>query len=223
LKRFEDIPKNYGKLSFSEVANEYGVDVNVGSFTPGRFYSLKIEPTSPDLNEGIVLELNNGRPYYDVNPTGLVLYHERWQETTLILNLRVIPPRIADGLLHGYYNFASKNGLENLYNNKIEKPTNENKLKVARRYQEIKPLNERLMINQRFYMVTASALADMLRIHTLDYAINKYNTDSIREAKLIDWDNFGMLVNPRISPKGFFPTPFNIMRVYEEFIEKSLE
>ncbi len=210
-------------MTFSEAANEYGIIQNIGSFIPGRFYSLKIEPVVLDLNEVTIPEINDKKPYYDVNPTGLVLFHENWRETTLILNLRVIPPRIADGLLHGYYNFAQKNGLANLHETTIEKPTAENGLKSARQISKLKPLNERKSIDQSFYLVTASALADMLRIHSLDYAINKYNTDSIREAKLFDWDNFGMLVNPRITPKGLFPVPFNIVKVFEEFVHKSLE
>lgn len=206
MKTFDEIPKNFGKMTFSEVANEYGIDQNLASFLPGRFYSLKIQPTSPDLNEMLIPEINDGKPYYDVNPTGLVLFHENWKEQTLVLNLRVLPPRVSDGLLRMYYEFSKKNGLINLY----EKD-------------ELKPLNERKLLDQRFYMVTPSMLSDMLRIHNLDYAINKYNTDSIMEAKLIDWDNFGMLVNPTITPKGFFPIPFNIVRVFEEFLQKSLE
>ena len=198
-------------MTFSDVANEYGIDQNIGSFIPGRFYSLKIEPTAPDLNEMVIPEINDGKPYYDVNPIGLVIFHENWKEKTLILNLRVIPPRISDGLLNGYYRFAQSNGLANLYRR------NENK------ELELKPLNERRVIDQRFYMLTPAMLADMLRIHSLDYAINKYNTDSIKEAKLIDWDNFGMLINPRLSVKGLFPLPFNINRVFEEFVKKSLE
>jgi len=210
-------------MTFSEVANEYGIDQNIGSFIPGRFYSLKIEPQLPDLNEVTIPEINDGKPYFDVNPTGLVLFHENWRETTLVLNLRVIPPKIADGLLNGYYNFASRNGLDRLYEVKIEQPTEENELTKVKYTTILKPLNERRSIDQRFYLVTASALADMLRIHSLDYAINKYNTDSIIEAKLIDWDDFGMLVNPLITPKGLFPLPFNIVKVFEEFVHKSLE
>ena len=172
MKRYEDIPKNQGSATYDMVAEDNGIAIGRGSFIPGRFYQFQVDPGVNNINEEIILELNDGRPYYDTKPIGLVFYHDQWQKTALILNLKVIPQSISEALLHGYYNFASKNGLTDLF----DKEDN------------LIPLSERRLIDKRFYMVTPAMLADMLRIRSIQYAINKYNMESILEAKLIDWD-----------------------------------
>jgi hypothetical protein len=57
----------------------------------------------------------------------------------------------------------------------------------------------------------------------LTYIVNKYNIDDIISAKLIDWDNFGQLINPRISTYGFFPDPINMAEVFEDFLTNSIQ
>lgn len=54
----------------------------------------------------------------------------------------------------------------------------------------------------------------------LNFAINKYNMDAVAEARLIDWDNFGMLVRPRFSQVGFFPEELNMQGIFETITEK---
>jgi hypothetical protein len=46
--------------------------------------------------------------------------------------------------------------------------------------------------------------------------------DQILDAKLIDWDNFGMLVNPSLTTDGLYPDPINLVKVYEEFLTNTL-
>jgi hypothetical protein len=67
-----------------------------------------------------------------------------------------------------------------------------------------------------------SILVQMLGLKGLSYAINKYNNDQITGIKLIDWDKFGMLVNPKVSITGLHPEPFNIVEVYNDFLENSI-
>jgi hypothetical protein len=205
LQRFEDIPKNNGQSSLYEVANQIGISQNRSQFIPGRFYSLRITSQVPNLTEAIVPMLNDGKPYIDLNPLGLVLFHENWKETALVLNLRVIPPTVCSKLLEGYYYFSMQNGLERLFKDG-----------------KLIPLTERSLIDQRFYLVTTSILSQILGISNLNFAINKYNIDRVAEAKLIDWDNFGMLIRPRVDQRGIFPENLTLASVFEDFMTNSL-
>jgi hypothetical protein len=103
-------------------------------------------------------------------------------------------------LLEAYYKVSSQNGLPNLFK--------EGKLL---------PLSQRALIDQRFYLYPPTVLSQMVGATNLNYAINKYNIDQIASAKLIDFDNFGKLVNPRIDRRYMFPENLNLAQVYEEF------
>ena len=46
--------------------------------------------------------------------------------------------------------------------------------------------------------------------------------DDILSARLIDWDRFGMLVNPVLSERGLLPENVGLARVYEDFLTNSL-
>jgi hypothetical protein len=83
-------------------------------------------------------------------------------------------------------------------------------------------LDERQIIDQRFYMITPSLLSEIAGADNLYYAINKYSMDDIVSARLIDWDRFGMLINPRLSDRGLLPSPINLATVYEDFLTNSL-
>jgi len=161
------------------------------------------------LTNDTVPLLNNGRPYYDIDPIGLCLYYEGWaqSESILMLNLKVIPPAICDKLLEAYYNFAMLNGLKSLYSSKGE----------------LLPSSERSGLDQPFYLVPPTILANSIGATNLNYAINKYNINNIISVKLIDWDNLGMLVKPRLSSRGLYPEPFNFEIMYDQFIKNSFE
>ena len=91
---FKDIPKNNGTLPLNIVAKEHGILQNRGQVIPGRFYSFKTMVQVPAITEEFVYQ-HNKRNYLDLNPVGLLLFHENWKETSLILNLKVMPPRAA--------------------------------------------------------------------------------------------------------------------------------
>ena len=204
MKSFADLEKNNGRFSYSEIAAS-GIPQTRGQYLPGRIYSLKIQSPIPNLNEETVPLINGGRQYYDLNPVGLNLFTENFKEVSVFINFKVIPPNILSKLLEGFYYFASKNGLQNLY-----------------RDGKLIDLKERSLIDQRFYLMPPSILVQILGLQSLSYAINKYNNDQIIEATLIDWDQFGMLVNPKVSTTGLFPEPFNIATVYEDFVQNSI-
>ena len=206
MKNFNELEKNNGQYSFSEVSEKLGLVQTRDKYIPGRFYSLKIKSPVPDLTDEIVPLLNFGRPYYDLNPIGLSLFNENFKKVTVFLNLKVIPPNILSKLLEAYYYFSKQNGLSNLFQNG-----------------KLIDLNERRLLDQKFYFLPSTILSQVLGLKNINYAINKYNNDSILEAKLIDWDNYGMLVNPRLSTNGLFPNPINMSNIFEDFIQNSVK
>jgi hypothetical protein len=206
LKRFNQIEKNDGSMTYTRVAEEFGISQNRLRIIPGRFYALKTMVPTPNINEEFV-RLWTKKNYLDLNPIGLLLFHENWKETNLILNLKVIPPVALNKILETYWEFSLVNGLANLF-----KPDG-----------SLISLEERRLIDQRFYLITPTTLSNVLGIDNLNYAINKYDMDYVLEAKLIDWDNYGKLVNPQLSPEGLYPDPINIAKVFEDFLENSIK
>jgi hypothetical protein len=159
----------------------------------------------PALNEEYVYALT-GKKYLDLNPVGLLLFHDNWKETALVLNLKVMPPRASAKILEAYWKFSQLNGLNNLF----DKDGN------------LRPIEERRLIDQRFYLITPTALSAVLGVNNLNYAINKYDMDQVLEARLIDWDRFGMLVNPTLTVDGLYPDPIDLAKVYEDFLTNTL-
>ena len=213
MKTFESLEKNNGRLTFEQVASEIDESGKLKSkpidrfnLLPGRFYYFDIVPPAADFDEEFIALYTRGKRYLDLNPTGLVFFHENWKESAIILDLRVIPPPVAEKILQIYWNFSLKNGLANLYDNKGD----------------LRPFEERQIIDQQFYMITPSLLAELSGADNLYYAINKYSMDDIISARLIDWDRFGTLVNPRLSERGLLPENVSLARVYEDFLTNSL-
>jgi hypothetical protein len=202
---FNDLVKNNGTLPLNIVAKNYGIVQTRGQVIPGRFYSFKTQVQVPTITEEFV-QVYNKRNYLDLNPVGLLLFHDNWKETALVLNLKVIPPRAQAKILEAYWQFSKLNGLNNLFD----------------KDGKLRPLEERRLIDNRFYLITPTALSTILGVNNLNYAINKYNMDQVLEARLIDWDNFGMLVNPTLSVDGLYPDPINLAKVFEDFLTNTL-
>lgn len=208
MKRFEEIPKNGGALTLEQAVESVGIRVGIGELLPGRFYSLSILPPATNLTLETVQTLTKGKSYLDLNPTGLMFFHPSWIETrtVLLLNLKVIPPRISAKILEAYYAASSQAGMQALYDGEGT----------------LRPLNERRTLDLPFYLITPSQLSQIIGADNLNYAINKYRIEEIADARLIDWDQFGMLVNPKISTRGIFPDPINMEKVFTDFIENSI-
>lgn len=207
MKPFAQLDKNNGDRSLEQVTEEVGISINKGQFLPGRFYSLKINPPSQNLNQETVDVLSRGKGYLSLNPVGLVLFHQNFVEKVVILDLRVIPPQASAKILEAYYQFSLQNGLGNLFS----------------KDGALSPLPSRQLLDQKFYFITTSILSGLVGIDNLYQAVNKYNIDDIASAKLIDWDNFGQLINPRISGYGVFPEPVNMQKIFEDFLIKSIQ
>lgn len=203
--KFNNLKKNNGTMPLNVVAKKFGITQNRGQVIPGRFYSFKTTVQVPAITEEFV-QIHNKRNYLDLNPVGLLLFHDNWKETALVLNLKVMPPRASAKILEAYWRFSQLNGLNNLFDQ-------EGKLRS---------IEERRLIDQRFYLITPTALSTILGVNNLNYAINKYNMDHVMKAKLIDWDNFGMLINPTLTTDGLYPDPINLAKVYEDFLTNTL-
>lgn len=205
MNDFNTIPKNNSTLPLNVVAKDLGIVQKRGEVIPGRFYYFRTQAMVPTLTEELVYEIT-GKHYLDLNPVGLLLFHDNWKETALVLNLKVMPPRASSKILEAYWRFSQLNGLNNLFDGDGK----------------LRPLEERRLIDQRFYLITPSALSTILGVNNLNYAINKYNMDHVLEARLIDWDNFGMLINPTLTVDGLYPDPINLAKVYEDFLTNTL-
>ncbi len=202
---FESLPKNNGKSSLQAVANSIGLRQNRSQLLPGRFFSFKIQSPSPILSPEVILKYTGGKSYLDLNPTGLVLFHENWKETLLVLNLKAIPPAVAQKLLQAYWYFSGPNGLYELF-----------------KEDTLIDLEERRLIDKRFYLITPTILRQLIGLNNINLAINKYNIDDIMEARLIDWDQFGELINPIPSTFGMFPEGISLESLYSDFITNAI-
>lgn len=205
MKDFNSLTQNNGTKPLNIVSQEIGIVQTRLQVIPGRFYSFRTQSPSPILSEEYV-QLISGKNYMDLNPVGLLLFHDNWKETALVLNLKVIPPRVSAKILETYWRFSQPNGLDNLFN----------------KDGSIRPLEERRLIDQKFYLITPTILSNVLGVNNLNYAINKYNMDQVLEARLIDWDQFGMLINPAITTNGLYPDSINLAKVYEDFLTNTL-
>jgi hypothetical protein len=203
--KFNNLQKNNGTMPLNVVAKQFGIIQNRGQVIPGRFYSFITSVQVPNITEEFVQE-HNKRNYLDLNPVGLLLFHDNWKETALVLNLKVMPPRAAAKILEAYWKFSELNGLNNLFD----------------KDGKLRSLEERRLIDNRFYLITPTALSTILGVNNLNYAINKYNMDHVLEARLIDWDNFGMLINPTLTVDGLYPDPINLAKVFEDFLTNTL-
>ncbi len=206
MKSFDEIEKNNGQFSLQMVAEEKGIVQSRGEIIPGRFYAFKTEAPAVNLNEEFIRAYTK-KNYLDLNPIGLLLFHENWKELNLVLNLKVIPPVAQSKILEAYWKFSQMNDLAKVFDDRTGKTL---------------PLDMRRLIDCRFYLITPSTLSAVLGIDNLNYAINKYSMDQVLEARLIDWDDFGMLVNPRISTYGLFPDPINMITVFDDFLKNSI-
>jgi len=202
---FNKLSKNNGRLPLVNAAEEVGLIQTRAQVIPGRFYKLTARVDVPQITSEWVYQ-KTGKNWIDLDPVGLLLFHDNWKEVALVLNLKVIPPQVQAKVLEAYWNFSKLNGLANLFNQD----------------NQLRPLEERRLIDQRFYLITPTALSTILGVNNLNYAISTYRMDQVISARLIDWDNFGSLVNPAISDYGFYPKPANLAQIYENIVTNKL-
>lgn len=215
--RIEDIVTNKGERTFSESFYEYGIDMTRNDILPGHYYMLEVPV--PNFNEAWIPRSKEDweenpelyitrNEYYDMSPVGLVLYHDRWKENALILNLKVIPPKYRTKVIMTHLNL-------------IEKSLD--RLNVFDKDEELVPLVERRRMNLPLYGVTPSMLSELSNFK-LNYAINGYKLDKITRAKLLDWDRIGELPLANVDTRGLAISSslFDAGDVFDIFENKQL-
>lgn len=212
MAKFEDIITNRKERNFTQLAYTKAERVNQTQIRPGHFYSFKIVP-SFNLNESMIPRTYDDwfenpqqyiteKQYYDLNPTGLFLYHDNWRELALVLNLKVIPPIQRAKLLAGYYFVAEKY--------------------ISRLYKEDKliPFKDRESLNLPLYAITPSVLQQITGLD-LNYSINKYKVEELREIRFLDWNLFGELPYANIDESGImYASNYTLADIFELFEEK---
>lgn len=209
----KDLITNNRERNYSQVFEEHGISVSRNSLVPGHYYSFKIEipnisrdwiPNSNDEYKQEPERFITNKQCYDLNPVGLALYHNKWKDNLIMLNLKVIPPKYHAAIFNAHLNIIESSldaigGIEG----------------------DLIPINERLKKPLPMYGITSSMLSQRTGIN-LNYAIDAYKLDHVREAKMIDWNNIGELPYSLIETTGmvFSSGTYDINRIYDLFDTK---
>lgn len=213
----EDILTNKGVRNISQVFSEYGESVSRANILPGHYYSFNISipnfntdwvPNSIDEYRQNPSAYITDRQYYNINPVGLVFYHERWKENALVLDLKIIPPALRSKIIITHLNLIEKN-LDAIG------ALAENEYTV--------PFNERGKMNLALYSITPSILEQATGLN-LKYAISAVKLDRVTGAVLLDWDNIGELPLAGIDDRGLAvaKSMMDITGLFEQFEIKQL-
>ena len=220
MKKFEDILSNKAERTFSQVFGEFGIPKSRNEILPGHFYSFSID--IPNINESWIPRNKEEyketpdafiteKQYFDLNPCGLMLYHEKWREFAIMVDLKAINPPHRLKMLAAYYKLATP-VIEKLY----FEQTSGGKITES-----LLPFQERGSRNAPFYGITQDLIQRVTGLN-LNYSINKYNLEAVSNAKFLDWDRFGELPYARIEERGmiYAPNIGNIADIFSIFEQK---
>lgn len=208
LKKFSELEKNNGSSTLDQVADSVGKVIPSDHIIPGRFYSFEVMTPLAYLDGSSLPSLAGNKPYYNLNPVGFVFFHQHWLDNRKIvmLDLKVIPPIVVAKLLEAYYHLCSQYGMDRLYDNAGV----------------LKPLTERRSLDLPFYRITPTQMCEMLPgLNSLNYAINTYKIQDVARARLIDWDQYGSMIQPKVSTRGMYPDPIDMEEVFNGFIQNA--
>jgi hypothetical protein len=217
MKKLEDIVTNNRERNFSQSFAEYGVDTTRNDVMPGHYYALQIPYTNlnsshiPNSEEEFKENPNmyvTNRNHFDMNPIGLVFAHEKYKETALILNLKVIPPSYRAAIIMTHINIIE----ENL-----------DRLGLWDDDADLASIRDRKMMNLPMFGITPKIIEQRTGFK-IGYAISGYKLNKITSAKLLDWDNIGELPMASIDTAGLIMTSgaFDITTVFNTFENKQI-
>lgn len=211
--KIEDIITNNRERNYSQIFEEDGIPIPRNMLIPGHYYSFNIEipnittdwiPNSKEEYNEEPMKFITQNQYYDLNPVGLALYHDKWKDNLIMINLKVIPPKYHPTIFNAHLNIIEKSldmigGIDGT----------------------LDPLQDRLKQNLPMYGITSSILRQATGIN-LNSAINAYKLDYVKSAKMLDWNNIGELPTPSIDTTGLLlsSSTFNITRIFELFDNK---
>jgi hypothetical protein len=213
----EEIVTNKGVRNISQVFREYGESVSRASILPGHYYSfdLPIPSFNTDWGPNSIDEYRKNpdmyitdRQYYNLNPTGLTFFHEKWKENALVLDIKIIPPAFRSKIIMTHLNLIEKN-LDAIG------ALAENEYTV--------PFNERGRMNLALYGITPTILEQATGLN-LKYAISAVKLDRVSRAVLLDWTNIGELPLAGIDDTGLAiaKSMLDITGLFEQFEIKQL-
>lgn len=130
----------------------------------------------------------NEEPYYDTMPIGLCLKTHN-QHKVKILNLSVIPPLYRYKILETYYQV-----MKSAINSGYEEDLSKEKLPMLDRLKESNYIGPFMGVNTRFIQQITGI--------NLRFAINKYNVDTLKSVKLLDWDSLPEITKMNVSEGG---------------------
>jgi len=217
MKKLEDIATNRRERNFSQSMQLYGTSISRSDIMPGHYYMLEIQ--LPNLSTGWIpnseedwkedpSQYITNRPYFDLNPMGLIFAHPNWKTTALILNLKVIPPKYREVLIVAHINLIEQNL---------------DRLGLWDDDTELKTIEDRKRMNLPMFGITPKMLEDLTGFK-LGFAISGYKLDKITGAKLLDWDHIGELPQANIDTTGlaFANGAFDISSIFTQFENKQL-
>jgi hypothetical protein len=214
--KLEDIVTNRGERNFSQTFELNGETVSRNQIIPGHYYQFRIDV--PNFNDNWIPRDSDefkenpnayitNKEYYDLMPAGLVFYHNKWQQTALILNLKVIPAKYRAAIIGVHMNLIEKN-LERL---------------GWRIKNKIMSLRDRSALNLAMYRITPSMLEELTGFK-LKWAISGYKLDKVVRGKLLDWDNIGELPMAMTDTAGLKISPAlsDITSIFNKFENRQL-
>ena len=217
MKKLEDIITNNRERTISQSFYEHGVNVGRNDILPGHYYTFEIPVTN--FNSSLIPNSEEewkedpelyitSRNYFDMIPAGLVFAHEKWKETALILNLKVVPPKYRAAIVMAHINLIE----DNL-----------DRLGVFDEDMEMASIEDRKRMNLPLFRVTPKMIEQITGIK-LGYAINGYKLDKVIRAKLLDWDHIGELPLANIDTKGLAMSTgaLDLSSIFNKFENKQL-
>lgn len=209
----KDLITNNRERNYSQVFEEYGNAISRNSVVPGHYFSFKVEV--PNISRNLIPnnkeEYNQepakyitSKPYYDLNPTGLVLYHNRWKDNLIMLNLKVIPPKYHPAIINAHLNI-------------IESSLD----KIGGIEGDLISIEERLKMNLPMYGITSKIISQATGIN-LNESICAYKLDMVKSAAILDWNNIGELPMSLMNTSGMVlaSSAYDVNRIYDLFDSK---
>ena len=215
--RLNDIVTNPGARTLSQSFDEYGESISRSDVIPGHYYSFSIP--IPNFNENWIPNSISeyaenpsayitSRQYYNLNPIGLSFYHEKWKDTCLILDLKVVPPVYRSKIVMTHLNLVEKS-LTDI--GAFEDPLN------------MVPFKDRGQLNTSLFRITPSILEQATGLK-LKHAITGVKLSRVSKALILDWNNVGEIPTAGIDTRGISIAKglYDISRVFQQFETKQL-
>lgn len=193
-------PPAYANYYFQEDSEPY----TRARLIPGHFYTFGVvnrvpNDFVPNLSEtqtpSQMVQYNHKKPYYDNRPVCLSLGNDG-VGGEIILNLKMIPPKIRSVILRKYLG-AVQNQIFQFYDG-----------------EELIPFTERLkrQAMSPFLTVNTAFLSALTSIN-LSFGLNKYQREQMANVKLIDWENVSMVerIDYRNDPTIAVKTPVAVL------------